>query len=433
MKYYYSSTHTGDILEEFDKQGIPWEYMEQHKRGEYRVFSCNLEPEIMAFYMESAVHAPVRLVPIPIEVIRNRDIADTLQAHNCANMAFIRRDENETKIIYSGDLYPGRFDERWYPLKPGQKHHLHSNDIIRRLGFALKTLGRIKAEETDDYISSPRAVKDNLEMAAAQLEVLTDSVVHRANSAASMTSVDEFLHDTKEDKSVRAHTGLHYDPLGDLVKMLRKNTGDEASEQIWRTCYPAFADLLWNSHKYMTVVCKGVPMPRYISLPGDLAIECEYKYAPKRVRKKTEPRPVEFDYECVRKYQIEQEEKLERMRKRWDEGDYSDFEDLFTFDLSPEEEEEPAGDIRRADLILHSQDLQRYLEVEFTLDDTPFSCEQGNCLYDADVTLPEENFCKIILSRKTLSSKEACSEALEAIGKFFLEDLRKKKPEGDRT
>ena len=258
------------------------------------------------------------------------------------------------------------------------------------------------------------------------MEALTDSVVRRANSAASMTSVYEFLLDTKEDKSVRAHTGLHYDPLGDLVKMLRKNTGAETSEQIWRTCYPAFADLLWNSHKYMTVVCKGVPMPRYISLPGDLAIECEYKYAPKRVRKETEQSPAEFDYERVHKYQIEQEEELERTRKRWDEGDYSDLENLFTFDLSPKEEEEPAGDIRRADLILHSQDLQRYLEVEFTLDDTAFSCEQGNCLYDADVTLPEENFCKIILSRKTLSSKEACSEALEAIGKFFLEDLRKK-------
>ena len=175
MKYQYLGLkgHINKVLDELNKENISWEYAERNNEFIINSFSCDIPPKDMSTYMDNALVRYSKLLPIPKKVFRTNTVDSTIIAHNC-DFAYIRQNENDTEIVDSEKLHPGKFTTEFYK-EWGEKlyqEHLKTatdTDLIYGLEGTLDNIKFLKTVKTkeqynDIYNEIIRSIEEDIKI-----------------------------------------------------------------------------------------------------------------------------------------------------------------------------------------------------------------------------------------------------------------------------
>ena len=162
MKYTYmgNAGYINGLIKELKKNNIPFEWLQPNEEMSAATITSDVEPKEMVKHLDESVVRQTRILPIPKKVFRNNVLEDMLLAQNC-ELAYIRLNENDTKIIDSKELYPNKFTpeftKKWFEelQKNEEKEHSTNEDIIQILNSTLDSLANLisaKDEETADFL-----------------------------------------------------------------------------------------------------------------------------------------------------------------------------------------------------------------------------------------------------------------------------------------
>lgn len=183
MEYIYTglASKINEITDQFDKENITWNYPETNQEPGVVIIKCDIEPKEMLNYLDNAMQLPTRILPIPKKIVRANSVDDILLAHNC-DIAYIRKDENDTKILDSEELYPNKFTNEYYKekfekdLEEMEKKHSSNEDIIHILETTLETLTDITTAKTkDDFLFFLDSSKDDIKSAIRRLKYQSET------------------------------------------------------------------------------------------------------------------------------------------------------------------------------------------------------------------------------------------------------------------
>ena len=160
MKYHYIGLvgSINGIIKQLEKKNIPWEYAEKSNEMLINAITCDITPEKMTEYLDNVLIRYSKILPIPIKVIRNNIVDDTITAHFC-DLAYVRQNENDVNIIDSEKLHPGKFTDEFYENYFSKKEeerikNATDEDLVEGLNDALinlKELINAKNDEDKDF------------------------------------------------------------------------------------------------------------------------------------------------------------------------------------------------------------------------------------------------------------------------------------------